>query len=64
MKTMMLVLVLFWVAICLTIFTASRYACERYGEMTNQRVEHDLMTGCYVHTDSGVFLRDQIRSVN
>lgn len=40
------------------------YKCESYSEITGLETKFVFVDGCYVKTDKGWFLKEQIRDIN
>ena len=39
------------------------YKCANYGDMTGLPTKYKLFDGCYVKTDKGWFLKEQLRDI-
>ena len=40
------------------------YKCSNYEDMTGMQTKYKLFDGCYVKTEKGWFLREQLRDVS
>lgn len=39
------------------------YKCSNYEDMTGMQTKYKIFDGCYVKTDQGWFLREQLRDI-
>jgi hypothetical protein len=67
-KQTILIIAAFGVAIVLAVLAAmyllESYKCGSYSEMTGLETKFVFVDGCYVKTDKGWFLKEQIRDIN
>ncbi len=40
------------------------YKCANYEDMTGMQTQYKVFDGCYVKTDKGWFLREQLRDIS
>lgn len=40
------------------------YKCANYEDMTGMQTKYKIFDGCYVKTDKGWFLREQLRDIS
>lgn len=49
--------------IAVIVWPIKEYQCSNYESMTNMETDYKVFDGCYVKTEKGWFLKEQLRDI-
>lgn len=59
----LLLAVFLLLVLTLSSWLVKEYKCANYGDMTGMPTKYKMFDGCYVKTDKGWFLKEQLRDI-